>query len=64
MFEIFSNFFILYGKKWKKKGKESYAFMLSHFCFVFLNFISRNVKVPGLSFLINKLLLQEISPAN
>ena len=26
MFEIFSNFFIPYGKKWKKKGKESYAF--------------------------------------
>ena len=26
MFEIFSNFFILYGQKWKKKGKESYAF--------------------------------------
>ena len=37
---------------------------LSYFCLVFSNFILRNVKVQGLSLLINKLLLQEISPGN
>ena len=31
---------------------------LSYFCFVLLNFILRNVMVPGLSLLINKLLFQ------
>jgi len=30
---------------------------LSYFCFVFLNFILRNVKVPGLSLLINKVIV-------
>ena len=57
------------GRKREKKVMLSEAVLtrfrnLSYFCFVFLNFISRNVKVPGLSFLINKLLSQEISPGN
>ena len=73
MSEIFSNFFILYGKKWKKKGKDSYAFRS---CFnqisksqlflfrVFKFHFAKCEGVPGLSLLINKLLLQEISPGN
>ena len=57
------------GRKREKKVMLSEAVLtrfrnLSYFCFVFLNFISRNVKVPGRSFLIIKLLLQEISPGN